>query len=669
MQFLNSIFFYGWPLIALPLVIHLINQRRHKTVEWGAMLFLLSAKKVSRGMAIIKHIFILGARMLAIAGLLFAISRPLATGWFGSIAGGKPETVIVVLDRSASMKQQNLTTGETKLNAGIEKISSLIAAFDDTQQIVLIESIDNQPVEIESPSALVDYPKTAPTDSTADIPTMVQTALEYISTNQTGRTDVWICSDARQNDWDPESSRWGSLQKGFGELEGVNFHVLNFAEDPINNYSVVVNRAQRVLTNNGVELVLDIGINRTADIESVERIPLEITINGARSVLEVSVENEEFGLTGHRIPLDGGTESGWGKVELPADSNETDNVFYFSFAEQPILQTVIVSDSRAEGSALALVGNAPMQRDRTYVAKVYGTDQLAEIDWNETALLIWHARLPQEREAKQVMNFVNNGRSVVFFPPKEIDDSEFEGISWGEWKSADDNETTAVNFWRNEDDLLQKSRNGLSLPVNELKIYQHCTINGDYRTLARLEDDSTLLGRRSTDTGGVYFCSTLPTGAYSSLQREGTVLFAMIHRALNSGADSIGKARQLTAGTLPAKNVVNLQQLAGPEGALVESRPFNAGVYGNEDQLIALNRPNIEDTSRSIPTDEVNQLFESLDFRIIDDQLGSKKSLASEIWKIFIAVMGIALLAEAALCLPPKPEPQTELQPAAGGVA
>ena len=632
-------------------------------------MFLLSAKKVSRGMAIIKHMFILGSRMLAIAGLLFAISRPLATGWFGSIAGGKPETVIVVLDRSASMKQQNLTTGETKLNSGIDKISNLIAAFDDNQQIVLIESADNQPVEIESPSALVDYPKTTPTDSTADVPTMVQTALEYISANQTGRTDVWICSDARQNDWDPESSRWGSLKSGFSDLEGVNFHVLNFAKDPTNNYSVVVKRAQRVLTNNGVELVLDIDINRTADIQSVERIPLEITINGARSVLEVSVENESFGLTGHRIPLDGGTESGWGKVELPADSNETDNVFYFSFAEQPILQTVIVSDSRTEGSAFAVVGNAPMQRDRTYVAKVYGTDQLAEINWNETALLIWHAQLPQEREAKQVMNFVNNGRSVVFFPPKEVDGAEFDGVSWGDWKRADDKATTAVDFWRNEDDLLKKSRNGLSLPVNELKIYQHCTINGDCRTLARLEDNSTLLARKSTDTGGVYFCSTLPTGAYSSLQRDGTVLYAMLHRALNSGADSIGKARQLTAGSLPAKNVVDLQQLAGPEDALVESRPFSAGVYGNEDQMIALNRPSIEDTSRSIPTDEVNQLFDGLDFRIIDDQLGSNKSLASEAWKIFIAVMGIALLVEAVLCLPPIPEPQTELQPTAGGAA
>ena len=632
-------------------------------------MFLLSAKKTSRGMAIVKHIFILGARMLAIAGLLFAISRPLATGWFGSLAGGKPETVIVVLDRSASMNQQNLLTGETKLNSGVEKISSMIAAFDSSQQIVLIESTENRAIEIESPSALLDYPKTSPTNSTADVPAMVQTAYQYVSDNQTGRTDIWICSDARQNDWDPESSRWDSLQTEFSKLDGINFHVLNFAEDPTSNYSVVVTHAQRVKTKSGLELVLDIAINRTADIETVESVPLEITINGARSVLNVNVENEEFGLTGHRIPLDDGTESGWGKVELPADSNEADNVYYFSFAELPALQTVIVSDSKDVGEAFALVGNAPMQKDRTYQAKVYGTDQLPEIDWNETALLLWQAPLPKGREAKQVMNFVNNGRSVVFFPPEEPDTTEFDGVSWGDWQNNGGEKPAVVDFWRNEDDLLKKSRNGISLPLDEIKIYQHCSINGDSRTLARLEGGATLLARKSTDTGGVYFCSTLPTGAHSSLQREGSVLFAMIHRALNNGADSIGKARQLTAGTVPAKQVSQLKQLAGPDDLLVESRPFSAGVYGDEQQMIALNRPGVEDASVSIPNDEVNGLFEGLEFHIIDDQLGSNKSLASEVWKIFMVIMGIALLVEAILCLPPKPEPQTELQRTIGGTA
>jgi len=660
---------YTWPLIALPVLIHLINQRRHQTVEWGAMMFLLSAKKTSRGMAIIKHVFILGARMLAIAGLLFAISRPLATGWFGSITGGKPETVIVILDRSASMKQQNLTTGETKLDSGVQKISSLIAAFDSSQKIVLIESTDNTAIEIESPAALMDYPKTAPTDSTADVPAMLQTAFDHIADNQTGRTDVWVCSDARQNDWDPESSRWSALRSEFTALNGINFHVLNFAENPTSNYSVTVNRAEKVFTRSGVELTLDIAIDRTSDEEFAQRIPLEITINGARSVVDVNIENQTFSLTGHRIPLDGGAESGWGKVELPADSNATDNVFYFSFSDLPTLQTVVVSDSREERDALALVANAPMKKDRIYAANVYGTDQLAEINWNETALLLWQAPLPQGREAKQVMNFVNNGRTVIFFPPKEVAGAEFGGATWGDWQRSADDKADVVDFWRNDDDLLEKSRNGISLPVNKINIHQHCSLSGDNRTLASLADGSALLARKLTDAGAIYFCSTLPTGAYSSLQREGNVIFAMIHRALNKGADSIGKSKQLVAGSLPAKQVVDLPRLAGPEDSFVESRPFSAGVYGGEGQLIALNRPNLEDTSRSLPNDEVNQLFDGLDFHIIDDQLGSNKSLASEVWKIFMVIMGIALLVEAILCLPPKPEPQPELQPITGGAA
>ena len=56
---------------------------------------------------------------------------------------------------------------------------------------------------------------------------------------------------------------------------------------------------------------------------------------------------------------------------------------------------------------------------------------------------------------------------------------------------------------------------------------------------------------------------------------------------------------------------------------------------------------------------ELNGLFDGLDFQVIDDKLGSGHSLASEIWKIFVVLMGLALLAEAVLCLPPKSVPKT----------
>ncbi len=52
MTFLNPILLAALPLIALPVIIHLINQRRYQTIRWAAMMFLLTANRNSRdGMA------------------------------------------------------------------------------------------------------------------------------------------------------------------------------------------------------------------------------------------------------------------------------------------------------------------------------------------------------------------------------------------------------------------------------------------------------------------------------------------------------------------------------------------------------------------------------------------------------------------------------------------
>jgi len=300
-----------------------------------------------------------------------------------------------------------------------------------------------------------------------------------------------------------------------------------------------------------------------------------------------------------------------------------------------------------------------MVKDREYEATAFETGQLGEINWNETSLLLWHASLPTGTQAKQITNFVNNGRTVIFLPTEDVDDTQFLETSWGNWKSAVQ-DSTAVGFWNNEDGLLQKSRNGSALPVEDLKVYQNCTLNGDFRTLAKLENGDPLLARKTTDTGGVYFLSTLLTSRYSSLLRQGHVAVPMIHRALSDGTASIGKAKQLIAGTAPAKNVVDLKLLTGADDLLVESRPFSSGVYGDGKQLVALNRPEVEDTSSSIPKEEINRLFEGLDFQMIEDAVGSKTSLATEIWKIFMVLMGLALLAEAILCLPAKPQPERD---------
>src|SRR5438046_10694344 len=97
MTFLQPLLLYGLPLVALPIIIDLINQRRYQTIRWAAMIFLLAANRMSRGYAKLRQWLILLFRTLAAGTLVFAVSRPLAGGWLGRAGGRKPDTTIVLL--------------------------------------------------------------------------------------------------------------------------------------------------------------------------------------------------------------------------------------------------------------------------------------------------------------------------------------------------------------------------------------------------------------------------------------------------------------------------------------------------------------------------------------------------------------------------------------------
>ncbi len=51
MSFLQPSMLWAIPLIALPIIIHLLNQWRYQTKRWGAMMFLLAANRMNRGYA------------------------------------------------------------------------------------------------------------------------------------------------------------------------------------------------------------------------------------------------------------------------------------------------------------------------------------------------------------------------------------------------------------------------------------------------------------------------------------------------------------------------------------------------------------------------------------------------------------------------------------------
>ena len=670
MGFLQPLALIALPLIALPIIIHLVNQYRHRTIPWAAMMFLMQAKRMSKGMARLRHFLILLMRVLAIATLIFVVSRPLSGGWLGSIGMSKPDATLILLDRSPSMEMQDLQTGQSKRSASLQKLAELLEQGDYGTHLVLIDSASRQLQEVDSPKALLNLPVTGASATSADIPDMLESALAYLEANESGRADVWICSDLSENDWDVESGRWHAVREAFAQLEGVHHFLLADADRPSSNLSVRVENVQRWERGNDAELVLDVVVRAAGDSDVVDRVPIEFEVNEVRSVVEVELDRQGASLQGHRIPIDNELKSGWGSVGLPGDANPLDNRFFFVFSEAPVHRAVVVSDDVKSGEsfrrALAIPTNVRLQHQ----IDVIPVDRVAEINWEKTGLLVWQAALPEGVVAAQLEAFVDTGRVIMFFPPSQSADAQLFGSHWEDWQTPKRQQVLDVSWWRGDADLLAHVASGDALPLNALHTYRYRAFESSGTPLARFADDTPLLTRVPTDRGAVYFCSTLPTAQYSSFEREGVVFYVMLQRALEQGCQALAVASQRDAGpgVLADSNQWGLVASAD-DSSLLSQRGLHAGVYQDAEYWAAVNRSRIEDSATAVPVEAVDALFDGVSYRRVDVNVGDTSALASELWRVFLIAMVVALLAEAVLSLPSKKAKVTPLidLTAAGG--
>ncbi len=658
MSFLQPWLLLGLPLLFLPIIIHLINQWRYQTKKWGAMMFLLAANRMARGYAKIRQYLILAARMLAIAGLIFAISRPLSSGLLG-FSGGKADTTIVLLDRSPSMQERSEGGAESKLDTARRQLRQSLQTVGSNRW-VMIDGATNQPTEFENVADAFDSVSTQPSTASADLPAMMQSAVEYLQNNKPGQTEIWICSDLREADWNSSSSQWGAVRDAFAKLpQTVRFHLLAFPEKVKENVAVRVTDVAREQTENGHDLVVSLLLQRDEGRTETKTIPIQFEVNGARSELSAEMTGSSVEIKNHRIPIDQNQPRGWGKVSIPADSNNADNDFYFVFDAPPPRRTIVIGeDPDAIWPLEIAAGISPDPRIESS-ANRFSVDQIGSIDWSDAGLIIWQGKLPDEKTARDLESFLKRGGSLLFFPPtpNESDmvagigekSNAFAGIRWANWKAS---EKAMVENWRGDQDLLAATRSGASLPVGQVELKGHATLAGESITLATLSGGDPLLAKAPMDRGEVYFFTASSSPRFSNLARGGVVLYVAIQRALDKGIASLGNTRELIAGESEEKQVDPWKKLLGPSDVLSTEYALQGGVYEGNDRLISVNRALQEDQVSIVEDTQLSELFRGLDLHRVESKAGSTGSIVREIWRLFLLAMIVALISEAALCIP-----------------
>jgi hypothetical protein len=656
MTFLQPWLLAALPLVSLPLIIHLINQRRFQTVQWGGMMFLLAAKALSSGYSRLRHWLIMLLRMLAVAGVILAVGRPLSRGWLALAGGGRPDTAVVILDRSPSMQARDPAVVDTKLATGRRQVAESLATLAPDRCLFL--TAGEQLVEI-APAALKDLPAAGPMAAAADIPGMLQAAYEQIKENAAGTAEIWICSDQRANDWALETGGWSGLRDAFAKLpQQVRFQLLSFPSPAIDNLAVRVTDARPERRGDARELVLRVVMMRTDSPGPTEpaTIPLKFEIGGVTTVADLEIRGREAVLADHVLPLGkGALARGWGRVSIPADADSADNDFYFVFDDPPPRVTLVVAENDDAGRVLELAASIPPAKELESRADRLPRGALATAAWDEAAVLLWQGQLPTGHEAPLVEAFLARGGQVIFFPPDHPAGDSFAGLAWGEWSSH--SAPLEPEQWRTDQDILGNTLSGGALPLGELEIRRHCHLQGECVPLATLAGGMPLFAR-TTAASGMYLCTSLPTPRDSSLAGEGVVLYAVVQRVIDRGLLPLLGAQQLDAGPEAAaaargrQGNAGWETIAGPGAALSTEIGLQPGVYSAAGRLVAVNRPAAEDAAAIVSNERIDGLFRGLSYARISGQAGASESVVQEIWRAFLIAMLVALVLEGLLSLP-----------------
>jgi hypothetical protein len=223
-----TLLWWGLPLAAAPLLIHLLNRLRHKRVPFAAVEFLLASQHRYRTQVLLRQLLLLALRTVAVVGIVLALAQPRWTSGLTGLLGTGRTLHVVLLDDSASMGDRGTAGGTaTSFDRGRAAVARLVTdvAAMPAQEIALGRftplvsgsaavadrfDLQRQPATARAAAAFA----TEGTVATATTPTAAILAVEPLFAPAAGLTQVlWLVSDFRTQDWRQSDEARAALRR------------------------------------------------------------------------------------------------------------------------------------------------------------------------------------------------------------------------------------------------------------------------------------------------------------------------------------------------------------------------------------------------------------------------------------------------------------------------
>jgi hypothetical protein len=205
---------YLWGLLAagIPLLLHLINRRKAQVHDFAAIEFLLSSnRRVARRLRL-KQWLLMGVRMLLIAALPLAFSKPFLTRPATTlVATTVPASVVFVVDPSLSMGFR--IGDESLLDRALERAAEIVMELRNESDAAVV--LATSPPTALNPRLTFDrrelkeaLARIEPTEERADITGALRLAEQILVESGQSRREVILLTDRQETEWDGAARPW-----------------------------------------------------------------------------------------------------------------------------------------------------------------------------------------------------------------------------------------------------------------------------------------------------------------------------------------------------------------------------------------------------------------------------------------------------------------------------
>ena len=413
MNFLNPFVLFGLAAASIPIILHLINLRKQKTIEFSTLKFLKELQKSSIKKLKIKQWLLLLLRTLLIIFAVFAFSRPTIQSSIPGFTEYSNISMIILIDNSYSMDVSDENGNRLRQAKKIAK--SLVNSMKEGDQALVMPLSGNLPLRSFSWSTNKDLlNKSIEEVQIGTINAKLNTNLKFASILMTEALNlnklVYLISDLQENI--VEEIDTNKYFKNDVSLLVAN--VGRNSKKEFSNLSIDSVRIVSTIIQKDRPVEVEVFIKNHSNKKITDNL-LSLVFNGKKVAQKtIDIGADELKSTAITAPYST-AEIVSAELQLENDELLPDNNFYFSFniPKQPFVTVISESENLFFDALLTNLKSFNAISDYQFIndVKDYSASQ-------EKVLIIAKNSLTKQ-ELAHIANLQTNGAKIILFAPRD----------------------------------------------------------------------------------------------------------------------------------------------------------------------------------------------------------------------------------------------------------